>query len=206
MAKEITPRSEDYSQWYLDIVQKPAWPITRRARLHGHQTARLCHLGKNARRNWMPCSRKQATSMPISRFIPKSLFELKRSRPRRRFCQRMCRGDALPPEKRPQRPGVIVDPEAKLEEELWCAQPPKPSSGILTATGSRVTATCPSSSTSGPTWCAGKCVPGRFCARRIPVAGRPHRPRQRRRSYGGNPLILDVYANVCGRMDGHARD
>ena len=29
---EITPRSQDFSRWYLDVVRAPNWPTTRRSR------------------------------------------------------------------------------------------------------------------------------------------------------------------------------
>ena len=49
MAEKITKRADNYSQWYLDIVaaRRPGREL-RRARLHGHQAARLRHLGEDA--------------------------------------------------------------------------------------------------------------------------------------------------------------
>ena len=46
--KELTKRSENYSQWYNDLVvkadlaeQSPAW-------MYGYQALRIRHLGENA--------------------------------------------------------------------------------------------------------------------------------------------------------------
>ena len=49
--REDHARAKDYSQWYLDIVKpRRAGGELRRARLHGHQAARLRHLGEDAAR------------------------------------------------------------------------------------------------------------------------------------------------------------
>jgi len=58
--------------------------------------------------------------------------------------------------------GVVVDPEAKLEEEH--ALLPKPLFGIHTKGGFNRTATCPCLLTNGQMWFAGKCVHVCFCA------------------------------------------
>ena len=47
----MTPRAQDYAQWYLDVIKRADLAEHyARAGLHGHQTPRLCHLGKNAAR------------------------------------------------------------------------------------------------------------------------------------------------------------
>ena len=43
MAKEITPRSENYSQWYNDLVVKADL-----AEQYGNQTLRIRDLGEDA--------------------------------------------------------------------------------------------------------------------------------------------------------------
>ena len=47
MAKEITKRSENYSQWYNDIVKKAGLADNSAVtRLHGHQTSWGLEYGK----------------------------------------------------------------------------------------------------------------------------------------------------------------
>ncbi len=67
-AEKITPRSADYSQWYLDIVNRAGLAENSgRARLHGHQAARLRHLQEKMQlAPSTACSRTPATSTPIS--------------------------------------------------------------------------------------------------------------------------------------------
>jgi prolyl-tRNA synthetase len=49
MAKEITSRKENYSQWYNDLVIKADLVRNSAVRgLYGNQTLWLCNLGKNA--------------------------------------------------------------------------------------------------------------------------------------------------------------
>ncbi len=47
--KELTKRSENYSQWYNDLVVKADLAEqSARAWMYGHQALRICYLGKNA--------------------------------------------------------------------------------------------------------------------------------------------------------------
>ena len=49
MAKELknlTKRSENYSQWYNELVVKA--DLAEQSDVYGNQTLRLCYLGKNA--------------------------------------------------------------------------------------------------------------------------------------------------------------
>jgi prolyl-tRNA synthetase len=121
MAKEITPRSEDYSQWYLDIVKK--------ANLADNSPVRGCMvikpygwaLWENMRdvldRKFKDTGHSNA-SFPL--LIPKS-FLSKEAQHVEGFAQECAVvthyrlktiGDT------PETRQVIVDPDAKLEEEL----------------------------------------------------------------------------------------
>ena len=43
---QITPRSEDFSKWYTDVIlQHRHGGLRPRARLHGHQALRLRRVG-----------------------------------------------------------------------------------------------------------------------------------------------------------------
>ena len=47
--KELTKRSENYSQWYNDLVVKADLAEQSAcARLYGDKTLWICHMGKNA--------------------------------------------------------------------------------------------------------------------------------------------------------------
>ncbi len=46
--KDLTKRSENYSQWYNDLVIKADLAEQSAVRLHGNQTLRLCDMGENA--------------------------------------------------------------------------------------------------------------------------------------------------------------
>lgn len=121
MAKEITPRSEDYSQWYLDIVKK--------ARLADNSPVRGCMVIKphgfaiwEKMRDALDAMFKETghVNAYFPLFIPKS-FLSKEAKHVEGFAQECAVvthyrlktvGDT------PEDRQVVVDPEAKLEEEL----------------------------------------------------------------------------------------
>ncbi|HLP95472.1 MAG TPA: proline--tRNA ligase [Saprospiraceae bacterium] len=118
MAKEITPRSEDYSQWYLDIVQK--------ARLADNSPVRGCMVIKPHGFGLWEKMRDQLDSMfketghvnayfPL--FIPKS-FLSKEAAHVEGFAKECAVVTHYRLKNDPNGGGVVVDPEAKLEEEL----------------------------------------------------------------------------------------
>jgi prolyl-tRNA synthetase len=118
MAKEITPRSEDYSQWYLDIVQK--------ARLADNSPVRGCMVIKPHGFGLWEKMRDQLDFMfketghvnayfPL--FIPKS-FLSKEAAHVEGFAKECAVVTHYRLKNDPNGGGVIVDPEAKLEEEL----------------------------------------------------------------------------------------
>jgi prolyl-tRNA synthetase len=119
MAKEITPRSEDYSQWYLDIVQK--------ARLADNSPVRGCMVIKPHGFGIWERMRDQLDAMfkdtghvnayfPL--FVPKSLFEAEEKNAEG-FAKECAVVTHYRLKNDPSRPGkLMVDPEAKLEEEL----------------------------------------------------------------------------------------
>ena len=119
MAKEITPRSEDYSQWYLDIVRK--------ARLADNSPVRGCMVIKPHGFGIWEKIRDQLDSMfketghvnayfPL--FVPKSLFEAEEKNAEG-FAKECAVVTHYRLKNDPAKAGrLIVDPEAKLEEEL----------------------------------------------------------------------------------------
>jgi len=121
MAKEITPRADDYSQWYLDIVHK--------ARLADNSPVRGCMVIKphgfaiwEHMRDALDAMFKETghVNAYFPLFIPKS-FLSKEAKHVEGFAQECAVvthyrlktiGDT------PETRQVVVDPEAKLEEEL----------------------------------------------------------------------------------------
>ena len=118
MAKEITPRSEDYSQWYLDIVQK--------ARLADNSPVRGCMVIKphgyaiwERMRDALDAMFKATghVNAYFPLFIPKS-FLSKEAAHVEGFAKECAVVTHYRLKNDPNGGGVIVDPEAKLEEEL----------------------------------------------------------------------------------------
>ncbi len=116
MAKKITERTKDYSQWYLDIV--------REAQLASHSPVRGCMVIKpNGFALWENMQRQlddmfketghQNAYFPL--FIPKSFLskEAQHVEGFAKECAVVTHSRLINSED-----GVIVDPESKLEEEL----------------------------------------------------------------------------------------
>ena len=118
MAKEITNRSEDYSKWYLDIVKK--------AQLADNSAVRGCMVIKPTGYAIWENMKAQLDKMfketghvnayfPL--FIPKSFLSKEAD-----HVEGFAKECAVVTHHRlmnnPDGPGVIVDPSAKLEEEL----------------------------------------------------------------------------------------
>jgi prolyl-tRNA synthetase len=119
MAKEITSRAENYSQWYLDIVKK--------AGLADNSAVRGCMVIKPYGYAIWEKMRDQLDKMfketghenayfPL--FVPKSLFEAeeKNAEGFAKECAIVTHYRLKADENNPGK--LIVDPEAKLEEEL----------------------------------------------------------------------------------------
>jgi prolyl-tRNA synthetase len=119
MAKEITPRSEDYSQWYLDIVQK--------ARLADNSPVRGCMIIKphgfgiwEHMRDALDAMFKETghVNAYFPLFVPKSLFEAEEKNAEG-FAKECAVVTHYRLKNDPAKPGkLMIDPEAKLEEEL----------------------------------------------------------------------------------------
>ena len=118
MAKEITPRSEDYSQWYLDIVRK--------ARLADNSPVRGCMVIRphgfaiwEKMRDTLDGMFKETghVNAYFPLFIPKS-FLSKEAAHVEGFAKECAVVTHYRLKNDPNGTGVIVDPEAKLEEEL----------------------------------------------------------------------------------------
>lgn len=118
MAKEITPRSEDYSQWYLDIVRK--------ARLADNSPVRGCMVIRphgfaiwEKMRDALDGMFKETghVNAYFPLFIPKS-FLSKEAAHVEGFAKECAVVTHYRLKNDPDGKGVVVDPEAKLEEEL----------------------------------------------------------------------------------------
>jgi prolyl-tRNA synthetase len=118
MAKEITPRATDYSQWYLDIVQK--------ARMADNSPVRGCMVIRphgfaiwERMRDALDAMFKETghVNAYFPLFIPKS-FLSKEANHVEGFAKECAVVTHYRLKNDPNGGGVIVDPEAKLEEEL----------------------------------------------------------------------------------------
>ncbi|MEY3249251.1 MAG: hypothetical protein RL742_1294, partial [Bacteroidota bacterium] len=118
MAKEITPRAENYSKWYLNIVQK--------ARMADESPVRGCMVIRphgfaiwEKMRDALDAMFKQTghVNAYFPLFIPKS-FLSKEAAHVEGFAKECAVVTHYRLKNDPNGGGVIVDPEAKLEEEL----------------------------------------------------------------------------------------
>ncbi|MBP7272754.1 MAG: proline--tRNA ligase [Saprospiraceae bacterium] len=119
MSKEITPRQQDYSQWYNDIVRK--------ANLADYSAVRGCMVIKPYGFSLWENMRDQLDRMfkatghvnayfPL--FVPKSLFEAEETNAEG-FAKECAVVTHYRLKANPEQSGkLMVDPEAKLEEEL----------------------------------------------------------------------------------------
>jgi prolyl-tRNA synthetase len=118
MAKEITSRSENYSQWYLDIVYKAGLAENSAVRgcmvIKPYGYAIWEKIREELDRRFKETGHQNAY-FPI--FIPKSFLSKEAD-----HVEGFAKECAVVTHHRlmnnPDGPGVVVDPEAKLEEEL----------------------------------------------------------------------------------------
>ncbi len=118
MAKEITPRSEDYSQWYLDIVRK--------AGLADNSPVRGCMVIRphgfaiwEKMRDALDAMFKETghVNAYFPLFIPKSFLSREAAHVEG-FAKECAVVTHYRLKNDPNGQGVVVDPEARLEEEL----------------------------------------------------------------------------------------
>jgi prolyl-tRNA synthetase len=119
MGKEITPRSQDYSQWYLDLVKK--------ADLAENSDVRGCMVIKpygysiwEKMQQGLDKMFKDTghTNAYFPLFVPKSMFEAEEKNAEG-FAKECAIVTHYRLKNDPHNPGkLMVDPEAKLEEEL----------------------------------------------------------------------------------------
>ena len=182
--KELTSREENYSQWYNDLVVK--------AGLAEGSAVRGCMVIKPyGYAIWEKMQRQLDTMFKetghenayFPLFIPKSFFS-KEAHHVEGFAKECAVVTHYRLKNDPDGKGVVVDPDAKLEEELIVRQLPKRLSGIPIKIGYNLTATCRFCVTSGPMSCAGKCVRACSCVRPNSCGKRgiPRMKRVRRRS------------------------
>ncbi len=118
MAKEITPRSEDYSQWYLDIVRKAGLadnsPVRGCMVIRPHGFA-IWEKMRDALDSMFKETGHVNAYFPL--FIPKSFLSREAAHVEG-FAKECAVVTHYRLKNDPNGQGVIVDPEAKLEEEL----------------------------------------------------------------------------------------
>lgn len=118
MAKEITPRSEDYSQWYLDIVRKAGLadnsPVRGCMVIRPHGFA-IWEKMRDALDGMFKETGHVNAYFPL--FIPKSFLSREAAHVEG-FAKECAVVTHYRLKNAPDGRGVIVDPEAKLEEEL----------------------------------------------------------------------------------------
>ncbi len=118
MAKEITPRSEDYSQWYLDIVRKAGLadnsPVRGCMVIRPHGFA-IWEKMRDALDGMFKETGHVNAYFPL--FIPKSFLSREAAHVEG-FAKECAVVTHYRLKNDPNGQGVIVDPEAKLEEEL----------------------------------------------------------------------------------------
>ena len=118
MAKELTPRSENYSQWYIDLVNKADLAETSAVRgcmvIKPYGYAIWEKMQHELDRMFKETGHQNAY-FPL--FIPKSFFskEAEHVAGFAKECAVVTHHRLM---NDPNRKGVVVDPEAKLEEEL----------------------------------------------------------------------------------------
>ena len=118
MAKEITTRQENYSQWYNDIVNKAELAEGSAVRgcmvikPYGYAIWEFMH---DALDKMFKDTGHVNAYFPL--FIPKSFFSKEASHVEG-FAKECAVVTHYRLMKNPDGPGVVVDPEAKLEEEL----------------------------------------------------------------------------------------
>ena len=177
---------------------------SRRPRLHGHQAERLRHLGERCSATSTACSRRPATSTPTSRCSSRRVFLDQGSRARRGLRQGVRRRHALPPA-RPRRQGPS-SPTAKLEEPLII----RPTSETIIWTHVRtVDPELPRPAAAHQPVvqrrALGDAHPAVPAHRRVPLAGRPHRPRHRSRSRRRDAAHARRLRRLRRGLDGDAR-
>ena len=183
--KDVTKAEDNYSQWYNDLVVKAG--LAENSAVRGCMVIKpygyaIWEKMQAALDKMFKDTGHQNAYFPL--FIPKSFFS-KEADHVEGFAKECAVVTHYRLKNDPEGKGVVVDPDAKLEEELIVLPPRKRSSGIPTRAGSSPTATCRSSATSGRTSCAGRCVRacscvlpssyGRRVIRRMPRARRPSR-------------------------------
>lgn len=119
MAKEITPRAQDYSQWYNDLVYKSGLADQSAVRgcmvIKPHGYALWEHMRDVLDRMFKETGHVNAY-FPL--FVPKSLFEAEEKNAEG-FAKECAVVTHYRLKNDPNNPGkLIADPEAKLEEEL----------------------------------------------------------------------------------------
>ena len=207
MAKEITTRAEDYSQWYNDIIIKGG--------LADYSAVRGCMVIKpygfalwEKMRDTLDKMFKETghVNAYFPLFIPKSFLSREAAHVEG-FAKECAVVTHYRLKNDPDGEGIIVDPEAKLEEELIV----RPTSETIIwntyKTWIQSYRDLPFLSTNGQMWYAGKCVHDCFYAP-LNFYGRKAilRMQQHRKPLMKQMQMLNVYADFAEELDGGACD
>ena len=178
--KDVTKAEDNYSQWYNDLVVKAG--LAENSAVRGCMVIKpygyaIWEKMQAALDKMFKDTGHQNAYFPL--FIPKSFFS-KEADHVEGFAKECAVVTHYRLKNDPEDKGVVVDPDAKLEEELIV----RPTSETIiwnTYKGWIQSATCRSSATSGRTSYAGRCAPACSCARRNFSGRRATRPMPRRR-------------------------
>ena len=179
--KDVTKAEDNYSQWYNDLVVKAG--LAENSAVRGCMVIKpygyaIWEKMQAALDKMFKDTGHQNAYFPL--FIPKSFFS-KEADHVEGFAKECAVVTHYRLKNDPEGKGVVVDPDAKLEEELIV----RPTSETIiwnTYKGwIQSYRTCRSSATSGRTSYAGRCAPACSCARRNFSGRRATRPMPRRR-------------------------
>ena len=183
--KGVTPRSEDYSRWYTDVVQKTELadysPVKGCMVIRPYGYALWENIQDALDRRFKETGHVNAY-FPL--FIPMSFLQQG--------------GASTSKASRPSWPSSRIGGGKELDEPLVVRPTSETIIGHMYASGSSPTATCRCSSTSGPTWCAGRCARASSSARPS-SSGRKATPRTPRSEEAVEETLrmLDVYADFA---------
>ena len=197
--QKLTPRSEDYSKWYNELVVK--------ADLAEQSAVRGCMVIKpygyaiwetiqaELDRRFKEQGVKNAY-FPL--LIPKSFLSREAE-----HVEGFAKECAVVTHHRlmndPNGKGVVVDPQAKRRKSSSSVRPRRRSSGAPIRTGSARIATCRSFATSGVTSCAGRCVRVFSCVRRSSSGRKVIRPMLPKRRQKTTPATCSTYMLISQR-------
>ena len=203
MAKNIKTRTDDYSQWYLDVIKAAQLadysPVQR---LHGHPPGRLCHLGSHPARSRPPLQGHRARQRLFPAADPQSFLTREAE-----HVEGFAMECAIVTHSKLQKgaDGKLA-PAGELEEPLIIRPTSETIIGHMYA---RVDPVLSRPAGADQPVVQRDALGDAHAAvpphRRIPLAGRPHRPRNRRGGPGRNPADAGCLRRLSPRSSWPSR-